>query len=358
MRSRYVWAIAVAAVAVVAIVGLSAFVEVPGERQIKGRVGLGYKGPQPCRARILHRGSGRGWREEPELSGLPPEAKGVAIGRDVYLAGGLELGGPGETKGSRSFVRYDTRSRRYYSLPDLPTGLSHLGMAVHGNDIYIVGGADSYIRPYEITDAVFRYRTRRHRWERLAPMPAKRAGLGVAAVGHRLYAFGGRANPRRPLASAEVYDIATDRWSRLPDMPKASDHLGVVAHRGQIYVAGGRHHDDTASSYRTFMRYDPRSGRWQRLPRLPERLSGFGLVSVGGRLVTVGGESPRERIVTGGIHAYNPRTRKWSSLPSLRKPVHGEPAAASGGRLYVFGGSDCFGYSPVDNVVSLPVDAP
>ena len=40
-------------------------------------------------------------------------------------------------------------------------------------------------------------------------------------------------------ASVYSYDVVTKRWSRLPDLPTARHGLGVVALGGRVYTVGG-----------------------------------------------------------------------------------------------------------------------
>jgi len=68
-------------------------------------------------------------------------------------------------------------------------------------------------------------------------MPTARGGLAAAAVGGRLYAFGGE-NPG-VFATTEAFDPATNEWRRLADMPTPRHGAGAVAVGGTIYVIGG-----------------------------------------------------------------------------------------------------------------------
>ena len=66
------------------------------------------------------------------------------------------------------------------------------------------------------------------KWSALPPMGTQRQGLGVAALGEKLYAIGGN-DGSSILKTAEVFDSATVKWTPLPPMGTQRDALGVAA---------------------------------------------------------------------------------------------------------------------------------
>jgi N-acetylneuraminic acid mutarotase len=248
------------------------------------------------------------------------------------------------------FERFDLRERRYSALPPLPEALNHVGLGAYRGDVYLVGGAGNRLAPFYATRSMWRYRPTDRRWQEVAPMPTRRAALGVAVVGDRLFAIGGAQGTDDRTAN-EAYDFRTGRWSSRRPMPTARDHLGVAAMNGLVYAAGGR--TVKGGNRRELERYDPTRDRWQRLAPLPAGVSGVQLVPVHGRLILAGGEDNKRRWVTGAVHAYDPVANSWRRLPSLRTPVHGYAASAAGDRLYVFGGSDCSGFRATGGTQSV-----
>ncbi|MEJ5310678.1 MAG: LuxR C-terminal-related transcriptional regulator [Anaerolineae bacterium] len=76
------------------------------------------------------------------------------------------------------------------------------------------------------------------RWERCAPMLLPRGGLGVAAIGARVYAIGGGWTTY--LGFNERYDPSTDTWA-VVETPIVGEwrNLGVTARETSLYIVGG-----------------------------------------------------------------------------------------------------------------------
>jgi hypothetical protein len=168
-------------------------------------------------------------------------------------------------------------------------------------------------------------------WRRLAPVPTERTEVAAAAVGRRIWVLGGYAPDGKTVATAEVYDTATDTWSRGPDLPVAVNHAMAATLDGVLYVAGG---NDGRGPSDQVARLD--GDRWRRLAPLPRGRQAGGLVALDGRLYLVGG------VVEGGLasdtQVYDPAADRWSAAPGLPTPREHLGAAATGGRVYVVGG--------------------
>ena len=63
-------------------------------------------------------------------------------------------------------------------------------------------------------------------WTQLASMSVARRLHASAAVGGKLYVFGGR-DASGPLSTAEVYDPASDSWAQVSSLP--FPRIGLVA---------------------------------------------------------------------------------------------------------------------------------
>src|SRR5215212_4098584 len=162
-------------------------------------------------------------------------------------------------------------------------------------------------------------------WRRLAPAPSERTEVAAAAVGRRIWVLGGYATDGKTLATAEIYDTATDTWSRGPDLPVAVNHAMAATLEGVLYVAGG---NDGRRPSDQVARLD--GDRWRRLASLPRGRQAGGLVALDGRLYLVGG------VVEGGLasdtQVYDPAADRWSPAPGLPTRREHLGAAAAGGR--------------------------
>lgn len=256
-------------------------------------------------------------------------AAAVAEGR-IYVIGGFTAA----RKNSTRVDAYSPTTNSWRQEADLPLPVDHTMAAGYRGRVYVAGG---YGPGRSRLTTLFAFTG--DGWTRLAPMPEQRAAGGAAILNGRLYIVGGTASstigaPTDLARTMLVYDIALDSWtSRRGPTPR--EHLGVAALGGRIYAVGGR-----TAGFDTNMAlvesYNPRTGRWKRLPRVPGRRGGTGAAGIGRWIVSVGGEAPAGTIRT--AYRYNVLRRRWSRLPNLPTPRHGLGVAAVGRKVYVIGG--------------------
>lgn len=339
--------------AVVLLLPLSALLDLPYERQVKNFLGIKYRA-EGC-APVYHRGTFGAWRDEGRLPTKLEEGRAVRVGNSAYLVGGLTTQVVDNFGHSTSaFRRYDFKTGKFTTLPDLPRRLNHVGIAAHDGAVYVIGGLGDQLEYLsEASQALWRYDIAKEEWSELPSMPTARGALGAAFVGDTLYAVGGR-NGVDSFATVEAYDLSRGRWSERAPMPEKRDHLGVASLGGKFYAVGGRY--DGGNEMSEFDRYDPGTNRWTRMPDLPIGTSGVDLERVGDEVVVTGGEDSEQAYVTGRTFAFSPRTGRWRELPSSPRPKHGYGSASYGDRLYVFGGARCAGSTPTDTIESLRVE--
>jgi N-acetylneuraminic acid mutarotase len=268
--------------------------------------------------------AGSGWEARASLP-LPRSEVASAVFRgQIAIVGGFLADG---TSSGRVDL-YDPAADRWSRLPDLPLAVNHAMAAADARRLYVVGGyADGEARANA-------YAYERGRWRRLPDLPAPRAAGGAALVEGKLYVVGGVAAARRLARTAFVYDPRRRRWSALPG-PTPREHLGVAALGGRIYAVGGRTAGfDTNLDLAEALR--PAGRRWVRLPSLPDRRGGTALAAGKGLLVSVGGEEPAGTIAE--VYAYAPGSRRWRRLPDLATPRHGLGVEVVGRRVYAIAG--------------------
>ncbi|MGI0016775.1 MAG: Kelch repeat-containing protein, partial [Nitrososphaera sp.] len=180
-------------------------------------------------------------------------------------------------------------------------------------------------------------------WSTLSPMPTPRAGLGVVAVGDKIFAIGGRdgtvPNSGTPLSTVEAYDIATDTWSSLTPMPTArGDVSATAAHGNKIYVAGGWSpascgpFPDVCSTLEV---YDVASDSWSTLPSMPTARSNAAAVVVGNNLFVIGGAIAL--IYTDFNEVFDIDKGTWSTATDKPFPCSETEAVAHGNKIYIAG---------------------
>jgi len=155
----------------------------------------------------------------------------VAVGGSVYVAGGI---GP-DGLANDMFV-YDAGADRWSTAPGPPTRREHLGGAGFGAIVYTVGGRASGVSG--ILSAFEAYDTATRTWARLPDLPTPRGGLAASATCNGLVvAVGGEARSTFP--EAEAFDTRTRTWSSLPELPTPRHGLGVVAVGTTLYTLAG-----------------------------------------------------------------------------------------------------------------------
>ena len=74
-------------------------------------------------------------------------------------------------------------------------------------------------------------------------MPTPRGGISVAAIGRKIYTFGGEGNPDPEAGDVfnqtEVYDVQADCWAKLSPMDLPRHGFAAVSVGDIIYTPGG-----------------------------------------------------------------------------------------------------------------------
>ncbi|CAD5315493.1 Kelch repeat type 1 [Arabidopsis suecica] len=156
--------------------------------------------------------------------------------------------------------------------------------------------------------------------------PGPRSSHGIAAVGDKLYSFGGELTPNKHIdKDLYVFDFNTQTWSIAQpkgDAPTVSC-LGVrmVAVGTKIYIFGGR---DENRNFENFRSYDTVTSEWTFLTKLdevggPEARTFHSMASDENHVYVFGGVSKGGTMNTPTrfrtIEAYNIADGKWAQLP-------------------------------------------
>uniref|UniRef100_A0A8C5BQ96 BTB domain-containing protein n=1 Tax=Gadus morhua TaxID=8049 RepID=A0A8C5BQ96_GADMO len=210
------------------------------------------------------------------------------------------------------------------------------------------------------------YDTRTDRWHMVASMSTRRARVGVAAIGNRLYAVGGY-DGTSDLATVESYDPVTNTWQPEVSMGTRRSCLGVAVLHGLLYAAGGydgasclnreryelqeramfdlRYGSlyavggyDSSSHLSTVEKYDPQSNVWTAIANMLSRRSSAGVAVLEGLLYVAGGNDGTSCL--NSVERFNPKTNSWEGVApmNIRRSTH--DLVAMDGWLYAVGGND------------------
>jgi N-acetylneuraminic acid mutarotase len=186
-------------------------------------------------------------------------------------------------------------------------------------------------------------------WSYVAPMDISRAGLGVAALGGKLYAVGGydvftSPAPMWQGASGAVYDPITTLWEPIGGMDISRARLGLAALGGKLYAVGGVNGDPYAGAAggTNFLSsaevYDPSTNSWELIASMDISRASLGLAALGGKLYAVGGYNAGQQQASDG-RVYDPITNNWEPIASMHVSRTGLGLISSGGKLYAMGGN-------------------
>lgn len=249
------------------------------------------------------------------------------------------VGGYAEQRVDRPYHHaYDLAADRWVELAPLPRGANHVGVAALGGRLYAFGGFIEQNRTPH--DGAFAFDG--ERWVTLRRLPEACGAIACVAVGEVIHLVGGAigSDNRRSIDWHLVYDPRTDRYARRQPMPLGRDHTGIVAVAGAIHVIGGRV-DTFHTNSNLHHSYDPQTDAWTFRAPIPTARSGHGCVWYRERIFCMGGEGTNR--VYGQNEAYDPATNRWDSYAPMLTPRHGMGAVVIDDTIIVAGGGPQMG---------------
>ncbi|KAI3357355.1 hypothetical protein L3Q82_015792 [Scortum barcoo] len=225
---------------------------------------------------------------------------------------------------------YDTRTDRWHMVASMSTRRARVGVAAIGNRLYAVGGYDgtSDLATVESYDPIT------NSWQPEVSMGTRRSCLGVAVLHGLLYAAGGY-DGASCLNSAERYDPLTSTWTSIAAMSTRRRYVRVATLDGSLYAVGGY---DSSSHLATVEKYDPQSNTWTAIANMLSRRSSAGVAVLDGMLYVAGGNDGTSCL--NSVERFNPKTNTWEGVApmNIRRSTH--DLVAMDGWLYAVGGND------------------
>lgn len=258
----------------------------------------------------------------------------AAVGDEIWVMGGMS-----GARGTRleSVEVYDTGTDRWrMSEVTMPEGLASFEGAAIGEKIYVFGGIDARTKPSDFSAVLD---TGTGTWRRLPPLPEPRYAHTVTLHDGRIYVIGGES-VKGPVDEVDIFDPRTETWSTGTPMPKARGSHDTVSAGDLVYVIGGWLDGGPSDLVQT---YDPATDRWRDAEALPEPMSRGGAAVVDGRIWVSFHKFSAVLDLGGGT---------WSPANPLTISRHGMGYLPVGGRIYGIGG--CTEY-PLRDVRSVDV---
>jgi N-acetylneuraminic acid mutarotase len=227
-----------------------------------------------------------------------------------------------------------------------PVPLFEAQGAAVGEKLYVFGGF--YNEAIQATRAVNIYDPATNTWSPRAEMPAAVTHAGVAVDGATVWVVGGLsgdynggANP----ATADVwkYDTAADAWTAGPSLPAAGGAGGLALVGRRLHYFGGLGADgqhDTGAHWTLDL--DNPAAQWTAAAPLPVARNHFGTAVLDGKIYAIGGQHERDETDSNlrDVHVYNPATNHWTTATRLPRPMsHFHPSTvAVNGKIIIAGG--------------------
>lgn len=178
----------------------------------------------------------------------------IVMNNSVYV-----IGGHHQNRCLATAERFDLISGKMKRIPNMKKSQYGAGLAVLNGTLFAVGGTSD---TGCVNNSVQYYKPDTNAWYIMENMSIDRSDSGVAVLGDNLYVVGG-IDGDEECNQVEMYNPAEFSWRRLPDMTIARQAPGVIAVHGQLYVIGGYNWDYEAIN--SIEVYDPKSNTWSML---------------------------------------------------------------------------------------------
>jgi len=180
-------------------------------------------------------------------------------------------------------------------------------------------------------------------------LPTVRSDLSAVTVGETAYLLGGYDGSKPIDSVLATTDGST--FTQVARLPAPGRYLGVAALGGRIYAFGGETASGSAGD--AIQEVDPRAGTARIVGHLPAAVSHASAVTLGGDIYLLGGEA--EGSPTSQIWRFDPETKTVSTAGRLPQPISGGATAAVGSSAYLIGGTGA-GETPLATVFKLEVE--
>jgi hypothetical protein len=184
------------------------------------------------------------------------------------------------------------------------------------------------------------------KWVATAAPPAgfvARERAASAALGSKLFVWGGNDAANKALATGAIYDAATDTWAAVAatGTPPSARILATAVWTGSVMVVWGGGDVADNADYNSGSRYDPVTNTWSAMTTVGAptgRRGAYGFWT-GSRVLIYGGVD-RNGSPTGAVNLYDPVNNAWSAVSNQMAPSpRTEPLVSwSGSLLFVYAG--------------------
>jgi hypothetical protein len=242
------------------------------------------------------------------------------VGDTIIVLGGFDDDSTKDNRGDNETWLLNLNQRAWRCAADMPAGRAFFGSAAVDGLIYTLG------------DSIDRYDVDRDRWDTMLPAGQfPRSHFSVAALGRRIYCFGGYPEDR---GHFKAFDLGTAEVIPLPNPPgyTPGNHFHILAAlAGKLHVVGGLHVKEFQPTTEHWIFDGPPANTWSAAAAPPFALwAKFSIIAVhdDSLFVFEGDRGCR----------YDARSDSWSTLPGPGEIVVMPTAIVLDGRIHVIGG--------------------
>lgn len=226
------------------------------------------------------------------------DASGAVIGANAFVFGG------GSAVPSAVLQRFSIAGSPGAS-SSLPEARADSSAVVVAGTAYLIGG---YSGP-TFDPEVLSTRDGRHFTSVAALAVPVRYGA-VAALGHKIYIFGGQNSAGRFVSAIQMLDLSTKKVTVVGTLPSALAGAVAATLSSAIYVAGGESGttSTTAQATAQVLAFDPTTDAVKRAGSLREAVAYAGAAVLHGRLWIIGGE-PTSSTLSAAVQVVVPNRK-------------------------------------------------
>lgn len=249
-------------------------------------------------------GMAAAWTLHPGMTRPRHHVACLPWGGRLICAGGFVSQGRGLWRCVDDVTIFDPDSEGWSEGPALPGPQAEAVALAHAGNLHLIGGRE----PIEIGGASYENNrdSARHlvlaageaTWREAAPLPSPRNSAAGAVIDGHLHVVGGRLVTGGNLSEHLRYDPRGDRWERLAPLPlpvegrPGSGGLAAAALGGRLFAFGGEWFEDGGGVYSEHWMWGP-DDRWESLGAMNLPRHGLGAVTLGDHIVTLGGATGR-----------------------------------------------------------------
>ncbi|EDV26409.1 uncharacterized protein TRIADDRAFT_22276 [Trichoplax adhaerens] len=224
----------------------------------------------------------KSWSAFPSVQTPRLEASICYLNQLLFVIGGYKIDYNRYTRSSRIAESYDTDTGLWTALSPMNEKRFGAGIATMDGLIYIVGGLsyDSSSTINFLNSGEY-YNPKDNTWTPIRNMNYHRYKLGLVALNGYLFAIGGKSYDFEcgnsfVTNSVERYDPEADEWIEITAMSEKRFAAGVATMGGRIWAIGGKCDEDNALD--SAENYDPVSGEWESIPPMCNK--GYNLCAI------------------------------------------------------------------------------